>query len=217
MHTLVAVTNFAVCCPSRATILAGQCAHNTGVVGLGGDRGRLNPLGGFQRFLDLGLQEKTGPYLLHQAGYRTGLIGKYLNGYSSQTAWHVPPGWDRWFAFGDIDFYNYTVSDEGVNVRYGLEPSDYSTDVLTVEAVKYIEKYGDDERPFFLYLAPYACHRPHVPAPRHSGAFTGLKIPRVPSFNASSASTSQKARCQQLASATVEEMVPRQVYRLHAA
>ena len=68
--------NFALCCPSRSTILAGQCAHNTGVVGLGGDLGIFNPLGGFQRFNDRGLEEKTAPYHLQQAGYRTGLIGK---------------------------------------------------------------------------------------------------------------------------------------------
>lgn len=40
-------------------------------------------------------------------------------------------------------------------------------------------------RPFFLYLTPYACHRPHLPAPRHIGTFKGLKVPRVPSYNES--------------------------------
>ncbi|PRW39288.1 sulfatase [Chlorella sorokiniana] len=175
------ITNFAVCCPSRATILAGQCAHNTGVVGLGGDRGMLNPLGGFQRFVDMGLEERTGAYVLQQSGYRTGL-----------TAWHVPKGWDRWFAFGEIDYYNYTISDHGANKWFGTEPEDYSTDVLTAEAVRFIEQAREDDRPFFLYLAPYACHRPHIPAPRHIGKYKGLRIPRVPSWNASEQHTRQK-------------------------
>lgn len=36
-----AAANFALCCPSRSTILTSQCAHNTGVVGVGGDMGML--------------------------------------------------------------------------------------------------------------------------------------------------------------------------------
>lgn len=35
-----------------------------------------NPLGGFGRFQEMGLENKTAPYYLHQAGYRTGMIGK---------------------------------------------------------------------------------------------------------------------------------------------
>ena len=42
------------------------------------------------------------------------------------------------------------------------------------------------------YLAPYACHRPHMPAARHIGAFKGLKVPRVPSWNESEALLKQK-------------------------
>lgn len=42
------------------------------------------------------------------------------------------------------------------------------------------------------YLAPYACHRPHLPAARHIGAFKGLKVPRVPSWNESEAHLKQK-------------------------
>lgn len=35
-----------------------------------------NVLGGFSRFLEMGLENKTAPYFLQKAGYRTGLIGK---------------------------------------------------------------------------------------------------------------------------------------------
>lgn len=37
-----------------------------------------------QRFVDMGLEERTAAYVLQQNGYRTGLVGKYLNGYTSQ-------------------------------------------------------------------------------------------------------------------------------------
>ena len=62
--------NFALCCPSRTSILVGQCAHNSGIVGI------KYPLGGAQRFAELGLEAKALPYLLQQGGYRTGLVGK---------------------------------------------------------------------------------------------------------------------------------------------
>jgi hypothetical protein len=42
------------------------------VVGVGAP----NVLGGFTRFNLMGLEEKTGPYHLQKAGYRTGLVGK---------------------------------------------------------------------------------------------------------------------------------------------
>lgn len=61
-----------------------------------------NPLGGFNRFNNRGLERKTAPFHLQQNGYRTGLIGKYLNGYTRQTAFHVPPGYDRWCAGGRV-------------------------------------------------------------------------------------------------------------------
>ena len=44
------------------------------------------------------------------------------------------------------------------------------------------------------YLAPYACHRPHLPAARHIGALKGLKVPRVPSWNESDANIAKKVR-----------------------
>ena len=60
-----------MCCPSRTTILTGECAHNSGVINAWGET-----LGGFHRFTTLGLEKKTAPVFLQKAGYRTGLIGK---------------------------------------------------------------------------------------------------------------------------------------------
>ena len=75
------------------------------------------PDGGFHKFND----GSTVATWLHAAGYHTGLVGKYLNGYSGSNIGYVPPGWDRWFSLtqGAIDnesayYYNYTVSDQGI-------------------------------------------------------------------------------------------------------
>ncbi|PRW59250.1 sulfatase [Chlorella sorokiniana] len=175
------ITDFALCCPSRTSILTGQCSHNTGVVGVGVP----NVLGGFTRFNEMGMEHKTAPLTLQAAGYRTGLIGKYLNGYWDATTHHVPPGWERWFAIANIDYYNWTASDQGKRVHYGDAEEDYNTDVLTGKALEFLDVSKDDERPFFLYLAPYACHMPHLPPKRHIGKLAGLKVPRVASWNES--------------------------------
>ncbi|KAL4431455.1 hypothetical protein ABPG75_006711 [Micractinium tetrahymenae] len=120
---------------------------------------------------------------------------QYLNQYTTEFAYHVPPGWERWFAIaGDKgpDYYQWTVSDQGVLRRFGDAEEDYSTDVVAREAVKFIREAQTDDRPFFLYTTPYACHRPHVPARRHIDTFKGLKIPRVPSWNESDEHLSKK-------------------------
>ena len=66
---------------------------------------------------------------LHAAGYRTGLFGKYLNGYKNTT--NSPPGWDRWFAHvGAPHYFDYDVNDQGTIRHFGTKDSDYETDVI---------------------------------------------------------------------------------------
>ena len=74
---------FATCCPSRATILRGQYPHNTGVISNYGTHG------GVDAFEAAGNDKDTLAIRLDAAGYRTGLFGKYLNGYDGG---YVPPG-----------------------------------------------------------------------------------------------------------------------------
>jgi len=55
--------------------------------------------GGFRRFRDTGLERPTIATLLHEAGYHTALIGKYMNQYRGADSTYIPPGWDEWYAF----------------------------------------------------------------------------------------------------------------------
>ena len=99
-----------VCCPSRATIMTGLYSHSTGVY----TNDEL--YGGFAAFED----DSTIATWLHDAGYRTGLFGKYLNGYDSD---YTPPGWDRWFATHESgDYYDYSATSDGTIVDYGGTP-----------------------------------------------------------------------------------------------
>ena len=42
---------------------------------------------------------------------------------------------------------------------------------------------NSDDRPFFIYLAPFAPHGPATPAPRHENLFPSARVPKPPSFN----------------------------------
>ena len=168
--------SLALCCPSRASILRGQYAHNTEIFT------NEPPGGGFVKFRDLGREESTIATWLRDAGYRTVLMGKYLNGYPRTT--YVPPGWDEWYGVaGGINFFNYALNENGALVTYGNEPEAYLTDVLTEKAADFVLRTVTTGQPFFMYIAPYAPHKPATPAPRHEEAFFGVEAPRTPSFN----------------------------------
>lgn len=168
-----------LCCPARATLLTGLHAHNHKVYT------NFGPDGGFESFAAQGHEEKTLAAALHDAGYRTALIGKYLNGYPDQGApTHVPPGWDVWVSpvkGSPYAAYNYTVNDNGALVKHGGKAEDYMTDMLSKRATAFVRSAAG--QPFFLFLATYAPHKPATVARRHQGLFPELRAPRTPSFN----------------------------------
>jgi len=134
-----AYANHSICCPARATVLTGQYASTTGVTG--NDKGE-----------DLN-DTNTLPVWLHKAGYRTGLIGKYLNGFPwDKGAEYIPPGWD-YFKTGGLG---------GVNG-------------FTKEAVNFINTSNE---PFFLYLAYLPPH--HWAKPLRTYANADVYIPPDP-------------------------------------
>jgi N-acetylglucosamine-6-sulfatase len=150
------------CCPSRVSFLTGRYSHTTGVL----DGSTANAPGGAPAFDD----RSSLATWLDDAGYRTGMVGKYLNDYGELPEGYVPPGWDEWFALADrapqIRYYDYRLNENGSLVAYGDEPDDYSTRVLERKAVEFVRGDG----PFFLYLAPIAPHPPSIPDPVDAAA-----------------------------------------------
>jgi N-acetylglucosamine-6-sulfatase len=142
------------CCPGRASFLTGQYAHNHGVLN------NRPPDGGYEAFDD----DETLATWLQDEGYRTGLFGKYFNGYATTD---IPPGWDRWRGgITDPDalgYYGFTVNHQG-ELRE-LEDV-YSTDWFGDEAESFIEQEGGDA-PLFVFYTPWAPHAPPEPAERH--------------------------------------------------
>jgi N-acetylglucosamine-6-sulfatase len=169
-----------LCCPSRSSILRGEYVHNHGV------HTNLPPTGGFEQFHALGNESSTIATWMHAAGYHTGLLGKYLNGYPSTVArTYVPPGWDDWVSpSGGNPYaeYNYQLNDNGTLVKHGTSPSDYLVDLLSQKADDFIG-HAPKNKPFFLYVAPYVPHQPATPAPRYANAFPDARAPRPPSFD----------------------------------
>jgi arylsulfatase A-like enzyme len=171
-----------LCCPSRSTTLRGQYSHNTGVETNGGVNG------GFETAHRLGIETSTVGTWLQADGYRTALIGKYLNGYPDTVKpTFVPPGWNEFdSASGGNPYseYNYTLNENGTLVRYGSAASDYGTDVYVHKTQDFITRSTSAGKPFFAYLAVYAPHQPATPAPRDVGRFPTAKAPRTPAYNA---------------------------------
>ena len=168
----------ALCCPSRATILRGQYAHNTGVW----SNMAKTSEGGWKAYRNKGNEKDNVATRLDAAGYRTGLFGKYFNGYNQGNT-YIPPGWDRWFGAGAFRYFDYDANDQGTIRHFGTSDSDYVTDVVGGKAKTFISTSAAQGKPFFAYVAPIAPHEPATPAPRDRHSYDGLKVSRPPSFN----------------------------------
>ncbi len=165
-----------LCCPSRSSIFTGRYPHDTGVF-----RNKGND-GGYLVFRNRGNEQVTFASSLSAAGYRTAMLGKYLNEY--QPAVHPSaPGWAFWAVAGNgYPEFNYTLRQDAKVVHYGKKPADYLTDVLSGLAVRFIKENPD--QPFLIEVATFAPHAPYTPAPRDENAFPRLRAPRTPAFNA---------------------------------
>jgi N-acetylglucosamine-6-sulfatase len=184
-----AIDSFPLCCPSRATNLTGQYAHNHGVLH------NAPPFGGFIQ-LD---STNTLPVWLQNAGYRTMHVGRYLNGYEAK--YGIPPGWTDWVGLPHSAAFNYVTwkaFDHGVLKSYpdAQHSGEYLTDFETRRGVELIDEASPGDTPFFLALWYTAPHRgaprdpddpsrpgTPSPAPRHRDAYAGVSMPRHPNFN----------------------------------
>ena len=167
-----------LCCPARATIMRGQYSHNTEVWSNMANTSE----GGWKAYRKNGLEQDNVATRLDAAGYRTGLFGKYFNGYNQGNT-YVPPGWDRWFAAGAYRYFDYDANDQGTIRHFGTSDSDYVTDVVGGKAKTFISTSAAQGKPFFAYVAPIAPHEPATPAPRDRHSYDDLKPPHPPSFN----------------------------------
>jgi len=173
-----------LCCPSRASILTGMYPHNTGIFR------NTGPDGGFIAFHDFGLEQDTYATNLQGVGYRTALMGKYLNQYSPSRirtalgAPYVPPGWTDWTVAGNgYQGFGYRLARTVRVVRHGFRARDYLTNVLARQGLDFMGQSVAAAAPFMLNVWTFAPHSPAIPAPRDAHRFATLTAPRDPSFD----------------------------------
>jgi arylsulfatase A-like enzyme len=179
-----AFASYPLCCPSRATFLTGQHAHNHGVTSNKFPKGYAGLDGA-----------ETLPVWLQRAGYFTAQLGKYLNGYGDhklgRSPTEVPPGYDSWQVLSnrtEYRMYDYDLNRDGRLLSYGTDARDYQTDVLSRRSAATLRRASASGRPFYLAVTPAAPHRepvigPPRPAPRHIGAYADEPFPEPPSYN----------------------------------
>jgi arylsulfatase A-like enzyme len=135
-----------LCCPSRASLLTGLYAHNT----------PLFTPGGCTVAQEQGVGALSVESTLSAAGYRTGIFGKYLNGWPNTLN---PPYFDRWAVTPAVTYGGAEWNVDGTTEV----PAAYPTTFIQDEALGFIDQAHQQSptQPWFLYLAPMA---PHVPA-----------------------------------------------------
>lgn len=145
-----------ICTPSRAAILTGKYSHINGVTV-------------FNRFDG---SQPTVAKMLQQAGYHTGMIGK----------WHLtsdPTGFDYWNILpGQGKYHDPDFIEMGTRkTMHG-----YATDIITDLSIAFLKDRPKD-RPFFLMCHHKAPHRPWEPDEKHAHLYDDVEIPEPETFN----------------------------------
>jgi N-acetylglucosamine-6-sulfatase len=179
--------SYPLCCPSRATFLTGQYAHNHHVLT-------------DQRFGDLD-SSNTLAVWLRRAKYRTAMVGKYLNGYGVVNPREIPKGWTQWYALTggtEQHRYGFKLNENGKVNHYGRKPANYIDYVLNSKLNAVLKQWTISPKPFFVYYNPNNPHgeagtpiwstRDPEPAPQYLGAFGDITAPHPPNFNESNVS-----------------------------
>jgi arylsulfatase A-like enzyme len=159
------LTPFALCCPSRASLMTGCYPHNTKV------NANFPPNGGFVPWEKNNGKRHTA-YLLEESGYHTVHIGKYINGYGmyNRPVKRVPLGWSEWYGTSDpstYQLYGYRMNEPSGSKVYGdffvEDPRNYGTDVYSAKALGVIKRASLNPKPFFMQVAYLAPHVETIP------------------------------------------------------
>ncbi len=151
----------ALCTPSRASILTGTYGHVNGVTTLS------TPIEAGQ---------PTFVSALKEAGYRTGIVGKWHLGEGPE---HNPQGFDYWAVLRDQGEYfdPQILTETGVEVVNG-----YATDIITDLGLNWVDSLEGDE-PWCLLIHHKAPHRSWEPDEAHAGMYADAPIPVPDTFD----------------------------------
>lgn len=165
-------TNFhttAVCSATRACLLTGRNHHSSGM-------GRvIEVASGFPGYNAL-IPRGNGflSEVLRSTGFSTYAVGKWhltpedqCHSAGRRDRWPLGRGFDRFFGFMGGETHQFVpspVEDNHLITRVDRVRDDYHlTEDLVDKAIEFVRDgyVVDPKKPFFLYLAPGACHAPH--------------------------------------------------------
>ena len=160
-----------VCSPTRAGLMTGRYQQRFGH--------EFNPgppdVAAFKPF-GLPLDEVMLPQRMKQAGYITGMVGKWHLGYSNQ---FLPPnrGFDEFFGFPGGSHSYLDWDDKKVNPlmrgKEVLHGKDFLTDTFAQEAAAFIDRHQKES--FFLYMPFNAVHTPMEVLEKYRERFPAVK------------------------------------------
>jgi choline-sulfatase len=149
-----------ICSPSRASILTGTYSHVNGVSSIWTEMDYRVPT-----FIDV----------LHDAGYRTGLFGKWHLGEHGVS---LPRSFDTWKIFpGQGDYIDPEMIDENGSASV----PGYATDIVTDLSIDWLKSLGENE-PFCMLVHHKAPHRPWIPDEKHKHLYADGSIPEPETF-----------------------------------
>ncbi|MBA3790857.1 MAG: sulfatase [Rubrobacter sp.] len=158
--------SYPLCCPGRATLMRGENAHNHGVLA------NNPPLGGYPRFREQGHLQDNLATRLDSAGYRTALIGKWLNYYETR---RVPPGFDRWVVQSG-EHRQMRYNEEGTIREY---EGDHMDTMFSNKAQDWLGYASGLKQPIFLWAGFYAPHSSGFDA-KYGDRYQGVDAPDRP-------------------------------------
>lgn len=153
------------CCPTRASLLTGQYAHNTGLGWM-----TVSNLGHPGYTGDMNEQSITIAQALKPAGYSTYMTGKlhimydeFMKPEGPKHNWPLQRGFDKYYGHlsGGGGYYNPATLTYN-NQRLDVPEDFYLTTAVTDSTVSFLEQHFENKKddPFFFYVAYYAPHRP---------------------------------------------------------
>lgn len=149
-------SNGSMCSPTRAALLTGRYQQRLGISFEG-------PLSGKEDYqTGMPLEEFTMAEALKQAGYTTGMFGKWHLGYQTS---YLPTrqGFDTFVGLTSGDGDHHTHVDRSGRPDWWQQETNikevgYTADLLTDHAIRFIEE--NQNEPFFVYLPHLAIHFP---------------------------------------------------------